>query len=97
MESLLLDRHRARKGEMVARAANAHGRRVERIESLRDRAPELVAEDRVGPEREVVAMLLDGSEREHDRVPTGVDLGLQLGPADRVEVECCQSSSLRPP
>ena len=76
---------------MVARAADAHGRGVERVETLGNGAPELVADDRVGPEWQMVTMLLDGSEREHDRVAAGFDLASQLGPRQRVEVKCAHS------
>ena len=68
LEGLLLDRHRAREREVVARAADPHGRRAERVEALGDRARELVAEDRVGAQRQVVAVLLDRPEGDHDRV-----------------------------
>jgi hypothetical protein len=51
VEGLLLDRHRAREGEVVLRATHAHGGRVERVQALGERAPQLVPEDGVGAQR----------------------------------------------
>ena len=56
---------------MVARAADADGRRVERVEPVGEPPRQLVAEHRVGAERQVMAVLLDRAERDHDRVAAG--------------------------
>ena len=71
----------------MRRAANAHGRRDEGVETIGEQAGEVVAEQRVGGERQVQPVLLGRPERDHHGVAPGRDLVAYLGPGQLVQLD----------
>lgn len=65
---------------MVLGAADPDGRRHECVETLRDQPRGVIAQQGIGGQRQVWAVLLGRSERDHDCVPAALDLGLDLRP-----------------
>jgi hypothetical protein len=56
-------------------------------EALGELTGEVIAEQRVGGQRHVVAVLLRGAEGDHHRVAPSAKLRLDLGPGQLVELE----------
>ena len=71
----------------MAGAAHPHRRRHERVEALGELTGEVIAEQGVGGQRHVVAVLLGGAEGDHHGVAPTVELRLDLGPGQLVELE----------
>ncbi len=71
----------------MAGAAHPDGRRHEGVKPLGQPACEVIAEQRVGGQGHMVAVLLGGAEGDHHRLAPSAELRLDLGPGQLVELE----------
>ena len=80
-------RQRKRSGEslVMAGAADRNRRRDKRIELLGYACGELVAQERIGSERQMRSVLLGGTERYDDRIPPGVEVAPDLWPCHEID------------
>jgi hypothetical protein len=75
-------------------AADPHRRRDERVEALGHHTREVVAEQRVGGERHMRAVLLRGAKRDDDGVAPALLLCLDLRPGHAIQLDCAHASLL---
>ena len=86
-EGLIGKRQRAREREVMVRASDLHGRRHERVESIRDHLREVIAEQHIGFERQVGSVLLERAQCRHDRIPASLNPGFHLRPRQGVQLD----------
>jgi hypothetical protein len=94
VEGVLGDRDRARELEVMLGAADPHGRRHERVEAVGDQPREMIAEQRIGGQGQVRAVLLGGAERDHDGVAPCLDRSPDLGPRHPIQLDRTHSALL---
>lgn len=71
----------------MMRASDPHGRRHERVDSIRDHPCQMVAQKHIGFERKVGSVLLEGAERHDDGVPPSLDPGFHLRPRQLAQLD----------
>jgi hypothetical protein len=85
MKGLGAQRQRSGPVHVVLGAADRDGRRTEGVESLSQQRPQALAEQRVGLEREVRAMLLDRAEGHDDAVAAPIEGSADVPPGHCAE------------